>query len=170
MNHSAVYMKTDKGLIEIATRQHRLPSRSRTLLIMIDGKRTAVDVMASSSSGAEAEIYFEQLIADGFVYEVGTERPAPPPKLVDATEILAPDALLELKKYVMQILRDVLGREDAAAFRLLVYGAQNALEVGGIIPLHRDVPWSSRNRHRSDDYLLLGRRLGQEREPTTARG
>src|SRR5580692_7633508 len=111
MNHSAVYMKTDKGLIEIATRQHRLPSRSRALLIMIDGKRTAIDVMASSSSGAEAEIYFEQLIADGFVYEAGADAPAaPPPRLVDNPEMLAPDALLELKKYVMQILRDVLGR------------------------------------------------------------
>jgi hypothetical protein len=161
MNHSAIYMKTDKGLLEIATRRHRLPGRTRSLLIMIDGKRTAIDVLANSSSIGEAEIYFRQLIADGFVYEVGTEQPAkPPPNDIAAKR--ASDALLELKQYVMQILRDVLGREDAAAFRLLVHGARNAEEVGRMIPLHGDIPWTSRNRHRSDDYLLLGRRLGQQ--------
>jgi hypothetical protein len=175
MNQSAIYIKTDKGQIEIATRQHRLPSRSRSLLIMIDGHRTAMDVLANSSSVGEAEIYFRQLIADGFVHELGAmpavqiaakQNTASSPLMQPQVQTgdKDADALLALKKYVLQILRDVLGREDAAAFRLLVHGAQSAAEVGGIIPLHRDIPWSSRNRHRSDDYLLLGRRLGQEQE------
>jgi hypothetical protein len=170
MNHSAVYMKTDKGLLEIATRQHHLPSRSRSLLIMIDGKRTAMDVLANSSSIGEAETSFRQLIADGFVYEVSNQPaprlPAAPPSVAPGPQ--SPDALLDLKKYVLHILRDVLGRDDAAAFRLLVHGAQSAEEIGDIIPLHRDVPWGSRNRHRSDDYRLLGRRLGQEQESAAA--
>lgn len=169
MNHRAVYVKTDKGVLEIATRQHRLPSRSRSLLIMIDGKRTAFDVLANSTSIGEAEASFRQLIADGFVYEVvnrsAAEILALPPK---TSEVESAATLAELKKYVLLILRDVLGREDAAAFRLLVHGAQNAEEVGRIIPLHRDIPWGSRNRHRSDDYLLLGRRLGQEQETSTS--
>jgi hypothetical protein len=170
MNQSAIYVKTDKGQIEIATRQHRLPSRSRSLLIMIDGHRTAMDVLANSSSVGEAEIYFRQLIADGFVHELGAipakqvAAPTPSAKVPAPAGDAETDALHALKKYVLQILRDVLGREDAAAFRLLVHGAQSAAEVCSIIPLHRDIPWSSRNRHRSDDYLLLGRRLGQEQE------
>lgn len=35
-----VYAKTDKGRDEIATRQHRLPARLRTVLLMIDGQRS----------------------------------------------------------------------------------------------------------------------------------
>ncbi len=86
------------------------------------------------------------------------------PTATGAAGAEAADTLAEMKKFVMLILRDVLGREDAAAFRLLVYGAESAEEVGRIIPLHRDIPWGSRNRHRSDDYLLLARRLGQDQE------
>jgi hypothetical protein len=173
MKHSAVYMKTDKGLLEVATRQHRLPSRSRSLLIMIDGKRTAIDVLANSSSIGEAETHFRQLVEDGFVYELTSAELTPigPPPAIPSASGQTPDTLLELKKYVLQILRDVLGREDAAAFRLLVFGAQSPKEIGGIIPLHRDIPWSSRNRHRFDDYRLLGRRLGQEQDSSaTVRG
>jgi hypothetical protein len=36
----AIYDKTDKGRDEIATRQHRLVPRLRTLLVMIDGRRS----------------------------------------------------------------------------------------------------------------------------------
>jgi hypothetical protein len=36
----AIYDKTDKGRDEIATRQHRLAPRLRTLLVMIDGRRS----------------------------------------------------------------------------------------------------------------------------------
>lgn len=36
----AIYDKTDKGRDEIATRRHRLAPRLRTLLVMIDGRRS----------------------------------------------------------------------------------------------------------------------------------
>ncbi|SFM37993.1 hypothetical protein [Rugamonas rubra] len=36
----AIYDKTDKGRDEIATRRHRLAPRLRTLLVMVDGRRS----------------------------------------------------------------------------------------------------------------------------------
>lgn len=178
MKHSSVYIKTDKGQLEIATRAHQLARRARALLIMIDGQRTAMDIMANSSSVGEISAFFGQLIDEGFIRELGA-APAPnPPAAAQAsapaaprTDALPPDGLQELKRYVLLILRDVLGNRDAAAFRILIDAAQSAGEIGDIIPLHRDVPWNANNRQRSDDYLLLGRRLGQAQEkPVGARG
>lgn len=40
-----IYDKTDKGREEIATRKYQLPSRLRTLLVMVDGKQTVPDLL-----------------------------------------------------------------------------------------------------------------------------
>lgn len=42
----AIYDKTDKGRDEIATRRHRLAPRLRTLLVMIDGRRSDCALLA----------------------------------------------------------------------------------------------------------------------------
>jgi hypothetical protein len=40
-----IYDKTDKGREEIATRKWHLPSRMRSLLVLIDGKKTDADIV-----------------------------------------------------------------------------------------------------------------------------
>lgn len=36
-----IYEKTEKGREEIATRKHHLPMKLRTLLVLVDGEKTA---------------------------------------------------------------------------------------------------------------------------------
>ena len=47
---ACVYDKTEKGREEIATRKYALPSRLRTLLVMIDGRAT-LDVVLKNVAG-----------------------------------------------------------------------------------------------------------------------
>jgi hypothetical protein len=168
MNQSAVYIKTGKGQREVATRQHQLPRRARALLIIVDGKMSAFDILSSSSSIGESESFFQQLIDEGFISELGKDGKPAPAATSRRADGQPPDTLLELKRYVLLILRDVLGNRDAAGFRILIDAANSAAEIGRIVPLHRDVPWGSHNQHRSDDYIVLGRRLGQEHDAAIA--
>ncbi len=138
---------------------------------MVDGHRTAIDILANTSSIGETSDFFRQLIDEGFVRELGAPAvPVPRPAPVAGTGGATPGSLADLKRYVILILRDVVGNRDAAAFRILIDTALTPEEIGDIIPLHRDVPWTANNRHRSDDYMVLGRRLGQETEAAVLRG
>ena len=42
---TTIYDKTDKGREELSTRKYQLAPRSRSLLVMIDGKQTAADLL-----------------------------------------------------------------------------------------------------------------------------
>jgi hypothetical protein len=185
MKHAAIYIKTDKGQSEIAARERKLPRRARALLIMIDGQRSAMDILANSSSVGEVSEFFRLLIDEGYIRELGLDPSVKPPKAAvpppmpvkmqsaektaAASQAVSADGMAELKRYVLLILRDILGNRDAAAFRILIDAAHSPEEIGDIIPLHRDVPWNANSRHRSDDYLVLARRLGQENEVTAGR-
>jgi len=62
---ATVYRKTDMGVAEIVTRAHRLAPRYRSALILVDGKKTPEQTLAS-------------LLAEGFIDVLATlaERPA----------------------------------------------------------------------------------------------
>jgi hypothetical protein len=78
MDPAAIYAKTDKGAEEIRTRTYKLPLKSRTLLIMVDGKSPAAEVIdkgkASGNSAAFATL--EELEAQGFISLVRGAAPA----------------------------------------------------------------------------------------------
>ncbi|MCK6396206.1 hypothetical protein [Zoogloea sp.] len=73
--------KTAAGVEEIATRGRRLPPRLRTLLILVDGRRTL---------GQLAELVADPAVGEGLVelLERGliTPRPVPPPHPPHASE------------------------------------------------------------------------------------
>jgi hypothetical protein len=70
MNQQAVLQKTEKGVEEIKTRAHKLEQRLRMLLIVVNGKATAADLVKQFESIGDVTPQFEQLIAQGFVREV----------------------------------------------------------------------------------------------------
>jgi hypothetical protein len=78
MDPAAIYAKTDKGAEEIRARTYKLPLKSRTLLIMIDGKSPASEVIdkgkASGNSAAFATL--EELEAQGFISLVRGAAPS----------------------------------------------------------------------------------------------
>ena len=66
-----IFDKTDKGRDEIATRKHRLAPRLRTLLLLIDGKQSTVQVL-QKIAGLDDKSIFELLEGD-FIKEVSDD-------------------------------------------------------------------------------------------------
>ncbi|MBL8489240.1 MAG: hypothetical protein JNM82_00490 [Rhodocyclaceae bacterium] len=80
MPAAVVYVKTPKGIEEVAQRRHGLPQRARRVLIMVDGKRDAGQLEGMLPTEGVAAI-MESLVADGFLTLLEAPRPeqAPPP-------------------------------------------------------------------------------------------
>lgn len=76
-----VFDKTDKGREEIATRVHHLAPRLRTLLLLVDGKRDTVELMAKVGGLGLDEKSLVELLEGGFI-QVGAgavpDAPAAP--------------------------------------------------------------------------------------------
>ena len=75
-----VFDKTDRGREEIATRKHGLAMRLRTLLLMVDGKKSAHEVLEKVSGLGLSEENLRELINDNFIWQINI-----PPLNVDAT-------------------------------------------------------------------------------------
>lgn len=106
MNLESIYIKTAKGQEEVATRAFKLPSRVRTLLVMVDGKTSGAQIVANTAALGDSAAYFRLLVEEGFIEPVAasaresSEAPAqdvkkPPKALVQEvshmiTEILGP--------------------------------------------------------------------------------
>lgn len=76
---TAIYDKTDKGREEITTRKNGLPSRLRPLLVMIDGKKAANELLekvAGLGLGADS---LGELVDGGYIQAVTQPEPAAPP-------------------------------------------------------------------------------------------
>ncbi|HYD80135.1 MAG TPA: hypothetical protein VEC06_10035 [Paucimonas sp.] len=59
--------KTDKGREEIATRKHGLPSRLRTLLVLIDGKHTQDELLRQVAGLGLTAQSVDELLAQGLI-------------------------------------------------------------------------------------------------------
>lgn len=109
MNLQAIYVKTAKGQEEVATRAFQLPSRVRTLLVMVDGKTSAEQLVANTAALGDSATFFTMLVEGGFVEPVAAPAPAPsvkpPPK--------------ELVRAVSRMVTDILGPAgDSLTLRL----------------------------------------------------
>jgi hypothetical protein len=64
-----IFIKTDKGREEVEKRTHRLSFRLRTTLIMIDGDKTAGEVMQNlpAALGSDATPFIQQLWQEWFI-------------------------------------------------------------------------------------------------------
>ena len=69
-----IHRKTAKGLSEVQTRAFRLPPRLRSLLIMVDGKRSDAELSAMLPQAGEV---LQALSEQGFI-EVAAQTSAPP--------------------------------------------------------------------------------------------
>jgi hypothetical protein len=78
MDRGAVLAKTVKGTEEIKSRRHGLPPKVRALLVIVDGRTTAGELVAKLGGSPEIENGLQSLIDQGYVETVG--EPAPEPK------------------------------------------------------------------------------------------
>lgn len=69
MDPAGIYAKTDKGLEEMQVRTYKLPLKSRTLLIMVDGKAPASEIIDKGKAAGNTAAYatLAELEAQGFI-------------------------------------------------------------------------------------------------------
>jgi len=72
MNLQATLQKTEKGVEEVKTRVHKLEQRLRMLLIVVNGKATAAELVRQFEALGDITPMLEQLIAQGFVREAAS--------------------------------------------------------------------------------------------------
>ena len=123
-----VYHKSAKGAEAIATRQHGLSPKLRSMLIMIDGKRSLEELEHLSQMLGNTEELLGQLLDQGFIEPGGSVVTAPSP-LTSAPAALAPAAgpaitLLEAQRFISRRLTDLLG-PNAEELCLRIEGAKN---------------------------------------------
>lgn len=91
--NASIYDKTEKGREEITTRKYQLASRLRTLLVMIDGKQSAADIMKKVAALGLTEQNLQELLEQEFIIEIAVQadtlptptESAPPPVTETAT-------------------------------------------------------------------------------------
>ena len=95
MLSEAVFRKSPQGVQTIASRERRMAPRLRSLLILVDGKRTYAELARLGAALGEPDALLGQLVDAGLVEAV--EPPAAPPPAEAPTEAapplpVAPDA------------------------------------------------------------------------------
>ena len=129
MDGSLIYAKTPKGVAEVGARSAQLSMVARRVLIMMDGKRTVVELAVFVRAG-EIDAIITQLESAGLAERAGEVAPrtvsapaAPAPAAVAAPvpdeRDLAPITLEEAKRRAVRELNDRLGPEaDVMAMRI----------------------------------------------------
>lgn len=72
-----IFDKTEKGREEIATRKHQLPTRMRTLLVMVDGKQTDEDLLKKVAGIGLSADSITELLDNGFIQAAAQLQPEP---------------------------------------------------------------------------------------------
>jgi hypothetical protein len=122
MNPQSVPSKTAKGKEEIETRAHKLDQRQRMLLITINGKLTAAELVAQFSKTGDVGPMLDQLLRDGFIQQA-----------------LDPAAQLQrARKEISSALSAALG-PDADAIAMKVEGAKSLDELRAYLESRRSM-------------------------------
>lgn len=87
---NTIFDKTDKGRGEIATRQYHLAPRLRTLLLLVDGKHTAGELLLKIASLGVTEASIVELLDNGFICPASVATTAPAPVAVQVPPTSAP--------------------------------------------------------------------------------
>ena len=123
MDLKAILAKTAKGLEELETRKYRLEQRKRAVLIVVNGKASAAELMQKSEAIGDISPLLEQLLADGFVAAGGAATPAA------AATAAAKDDFPAVRAQLVRAITDALGPGgDAIAEKMEECGTRQALK------------------------------------------
>jgi hypothetical protein len=98
-----IYDKTEKGRTEIATREYHLPSRMRSLLVLIDGKTNDAELIKTIAGLGLNLQSLQELLDQEFIQSISVEQ-TEPPKLLDDT--LGPPNALEESPTISEMAND----------------------------------------------------------------
>ncbi|MBK6629975.1 MAG: hypothetical protein IPG33_02420 [Betaproteobacteria bacterium] len=118
MDLNAVYKKTQKGQEEMAQRTV-LGMRERTLLVMVDGKTTAANLLARAQHMPDPQGLLTKLVEGGFISAEASAAPTAPAAAPAAASPQVPAALTpqdlrimqETMRYAERFLDAVLGQD-----------------------------------------------------------
>jgi hypothetical protein len=115
---SSLFRKTVAGQAEVGSKAHLLPPRARSLLIMVDGKRTQDELRAML--GPAVDDGLSLLIREGLIELVPEALVSRPAALEPAPPVAAPAVNLDaLRREGARALTDALGpMADALALRI----------------------------------------------------
>jgi hypothetical protein len=159
---SILYRKTIKGQYEIDSRVNGLSPRVRSLLILVDGKRDAVDLCALVARPASAQL--AELAAQGFIEAVGETLDHPPgeapPMAVAAPAPGAPppQPLAGLRRSIVRALNEELGR-NAQPLAARMRRSRNVEELRPLVTQAVQLVVAAHGRNAADAFAARLPRL-----------
>lgn len=142
----SLYRKTAKGSAEIETRAHRLPPRLRSALILVDGKRS--DVQLHPLIPQQPEQTLQALLEQGFIEAVA---PAPPPPSPREQPSPSPADFAQQRRDAVRLLSQALGpAADTLAIRM--ERARTAAELRPLLAAAVQAIGTMRGRAAAEDY------------------
>jgi hypothetical protein len=142
-----LYRKTAKGLAEIETRAHRLAPRTRSALILVDGRRSDDDLRQMLQRGADDAL--AALLAGGFIEASGAAPAAAPRAAPSRPAPLL--SLQDLRREAARLLTEQVGPlGDAVAIRIERSKTPEELRVA--VGLAAQVLLNTRGRQAAESY------------------
>jgi len=138
--NTSIYDKTEKGREEITTRKYQLAPRLRTLLVMIDGKQSAIEIMKKVAALGLTEANLQELLEQEFITEIAAQAeatltttnapalPEPIPTNANAVKSVEPGGLELTDAERFQALYSFYNETIKSAIGLRGYGLQLKVE------------------------------------------
>ncbi len=131
MHLPAVFCKTDKGRLEVKTRSDLIDQRCRSLLLLVDGKTPALELIARVAGLAITREHFQKLIDLELVAPVDGRATSPPPAAdtpvvterraptVESPPVHITDAekFIQAGNFMNQTAKDLMGLFAAVGFQ-----------------------------------------------------
>src|SRR6185503_1661579 len=136
MRSHARFAKTDKGQEEIRNRTYRLQPKPRALLVIVDGKKAADELLQTATGLGGGPELLESLIKDGFIEEVQADAPPAIAKVAPSDKVVPPaDSASEVSREKVYAAKAAMRRYikmaavEVRALNKLVDDVQSAEDV-----------------------------------------
>lgn len=159
MDKNTIYQKSAKGLEEMSSRTYKLPARERSVLIMVDGKSTAQEVIDKAKHFGDAEHFFRALSENGFIEPLAAPAvpapaalaPAAPPPAQASTPAPSAKSLAAAKEFASHYLTKVIG-PDADLMTVQIEGCKTAAELVPLVEKFREIVRSVGGSRRAEEF------------------
>lgn len=157
MDASTPYRKTVKGTEAITSRIHGLSPRLRSILILVDGKRTGAELGKLGSATGDASPQIEQLLAEGFIegMTVSATSPQGAPVMagpISAPAPISPTSLRDAQRFAVRRLTDLLG-PTAEGQCIRIESSKSTAEFAVAVLRARDMVQQSRGGDAAAAFL-----------------
>jgi predicted component of type VI protein secretion system len=162
MDKNTIYHKSAKGIEEMSSRTYKLPARERSVLIMVDGKCTAQEVIDKAKHFGEAEHFFSILVAGGFIEPIPgsapAQAPAPAPAPAAATAAPVPGqapverSLASAIDFASHFLTQTIG-PDADMMTGKIDGCKTPEELRAVVEKYREMVRSLAGSRRTEEFV-----------------